>query len=145
MGSFLSLLKDYRVSLATVIIASMVILWVRDWQFSTFISRIEIAAQNHAIDEKFDALVEATQNNTRTIQRNFNEFRLYTAVKSVEQYEDAVFAYDMYMKTAPKSDVNDNRGASLRNRLAKARAYKRCILENKPDCEELLKMWRERD
>jgi len=138
------LLKDYRISLAAALLVVMTVLWVRDWQFSTFVTRSDVRQADSALDARFASLLTMTEENTRIIEKNFNEFRLYTAVKSVESYEDTLYQYERDVARDGITKSSAARGQDLRTRLAKAQGYKNCILEGKADCEELLKMWRER-
>ena len=138
------LLKDYRISLAATLLVVMTVLWVRDWQFSTFVTRSDVRQADSALDARFASLLTMTEENTRIIEKNFNEFRLYTAVKSVEAYEDTLYQYERDVARDGITKSSAARGQDLRTRLAKAQGYKNCILEGKADCEELLKMWRER-
>lgn len=139
-----ALLKDYRISLAAAASVIILVLWIRDWQFSTFVSRAELTNQNAENNERFEKLLLLGQENTRVIKKNFDEFRLYTAVKSVESYEDTLYQYERDIVTDGETPTSAARGEDLRSRLAKAEGYKQCILERKEDCEELLKMWRVR-
>lgn len=119
-----------------VVVAFTIYQASRNWHYATFFTVAQ--AEQHQKTPHQSAIDIGEKLNNK-LDGHIDEFRLYTAIQAADAAEDALYYHQSEMNHSGDAPGGRERTRELERRKRHAFEYKECLINNKPNCEQLLK------
>lgn len=125
-----SYVKDKDVSLGLLVVCGIILAFTWLYANEVFIPRAEA-------EENVKTLQQAVEQLAEKQDTHIKDWRIRTAVESVERIETEMWHLKEHEMLAGESMATEDRERYLKAKLGHAKEYKDCVINNRPNCEHL--------